>query len=342
MLKSCIGKVKNVEKPKLLLIAPLFFNYYKEIVFEAEQLGYEVDFVCDAPSNSNLSKAIGRINKKLIKGSTRKYFAEKVLPQIRGKEYSFVLLVAGMTCTFDADMMRGIRVMNPNARFVMYQWDSERNLPYSTGIHPYFDKLFSFDLNDCRKSNKYSFLPLFYTRTYENIGKKSISSFQYDCSYVGTAHPQKYKLINEMSQALQDIMPRQFIYHYMPSRLKYVYHKLFAKEFRHANLDEFKSEKLNAEQMMQIIQDSECILDAPQAGQTGLTIRSIECLGAKRKLITSNADIRKYDFFDPANILVFDGTVNPENEFFHSAYHQIDEKLYEKYSLREWLKTMLA
>lgn len=326
---------------KLLLIAPLFFDYYKEIIKEAELLGFQVDYICDAPSNSNISKAIGRINKKLLQNSTKKYFNDSVLPKIKGKQYNYVLLVAGMTFAFNSDMMRTVKELNPEAKFVMYQWDSEKNLPHSTAIHQYFDKLYSFDLNDCQQSAKYEFLPLFYTRVYEEIGETQVKSFAYDCSYVGTAHPQKYKDINEMAAQLKTVMPKQFIYHYMPSVLKFAYHKLLAKEFRHAKFNEFKTEKLNANQLMQIIKDSKCILDAPQAGQTGLTIRSIECLGAKRKLITSNPDIKKYDFYDPVNVLVFDGTIDPKSEFFKCNYKEIDEKIYKKYSLREWLKTMV-
>ena len=53
---------------------------------------------------------------------------------------------------------------------------------------------------------------------------------------------------------------------------------------------------------MEIFSDSRCILDAPQAGQVGLTIRTIECLGAKRKLVTTNSDIKNYDFYNENNI----------------------------------------
>ena len=331
-----------MDKQNLLLIAPLFFNYYKEMVKETEQLGYCVDYICDAPSNSNLSKAIGRINKKLIKGSAHRYFSEIVLPIIEGKQYDCVLLVAGMTCAFDAAMMQKIRDLNPKARFVMYQWDSEKNLPYAPSIHPFFDQLYSFDLNDCESMDKYTFLPLFYTRIYEEIGSKPAEFYQYDCSYVGTAHPQKFRDINAMSAALKGIMPRQFIYHYMPSKLKFLYHKLLAPEFRNAKMSDFQTEKLDSKQMMKIIEESKCILDAPQAGQTGLTIRTIECLGAKRKLITTNADVKRYDFYDPQNVLVFDGELKEDAPFFTGDYVPVDEGIYLKYSLRGWLETMLV
>ena len=44
---------------RLLLIAPVFFGYYKDIMEEARSLGFEVDYFCDAPSDSNVSKAFG-------------------------------------------------------------------------------------------------------------------------------------------------------------------------------------------------------------------------------------------------------------------------------------------
>lgn len=326
---------------KVLLIAPLFFNYYKEMIKELELMGYEVDYVCDAPSNSNISKAIGRINKKLIKGATKKYFDEKVIPAIQGKKYDDVLIVGGMTFSFTPDMVAKIKEMNSQARFAMYQWDSEKNLPYSTGIHPYIDQLYSFDLNDCEQMDKYKFLPLFYTKSYEKIGTEKVDSYKYDCSYVGTAHPQKYKYINEMSSALKDIMPRQFIYHYMPSKLKYYYHKILAPEFKHAKMSDFKTEKVPSKDVMKIFKDSMCILDAPQAGQTGLTIRTIECLGAKKKMITTNKDIKKYDFYNESNIFVFEGFIDKDSRFFTTPYVEVSEEVYRKYSLREWLSFML-
>ncbi|MBR5372514.1 MAG: hypothetical protein IK130_09900 [Oscillospiraceae bacterium] len=329
-------------KKKVLLIAPLFFDYYKDMMDELRMMGYDADYICDAPSNSNLSKAAGRINKDLIKRSTEKYFSESVLPRISAETYDYVLVVAGMTFAFDADMMRIIRKKQENAKFCMYQWDSEKNLPYSTGIHPFFDSLFTFDRFDAERDSKYHFLPLFYNRTFEAIGSSPARRTRVDCFYVGTAHPKKYQEVNEMANALKDQLPRQFIYHYMPSKLKYFYHKVLAPEFRHAKLSGFQTEKLSKDQIANIMSVTKCVLDAPQAGQTGLTIRTIECLGAKRKLITTNSDIANYDFYRPENILIFDGNVDFNGPFFTSPYVEPDKDVYEAYSLRSWLKSILG
>ena len=182
---------------------------------------------------------------------------------------------------------------------------------------------------------------MFYTDIYEKLGKKQQREYVYDCSYVGTAHPQKYKYVNEMSASLKDVLPNQFIYHYMPSKLKFLYHKVKDEEYKKAKYKEFERTKMTAEAVLDVFEKSRCILDAPQAGQTGLTIRTLECLGAKRKLITTNFDIRNYDFYNTNNILIFDGNVDPDIPFFTKEYEDIPEKIYQKYSLRHWLKTML-
>ena len=190
--------------------------------------------------------------------------------------------------------------------------------------------------------DKYKFLPLFYNHIYETIGKTKKNTYKYDCMYVGTAHPQKYYDINRMARGLKSVMPNQFIYHYMPSVLKYVYQKVKSPLFRKAKWSEFEHEKVASKELMEIFSDSKCILDAPQAGQVGLTIRTIECLGAKRKLVTTNSDIKNYDFYNENNILIYSEPINLDSPFFKNEYEELSDEMYEKYSLKNWLITMIG
>ena len=116
----------------------------------------------------------------------------------------------------------------------------------------------------------------------------------------------------------------------MPSKLKYIYHKIFAPEFKELSFSDFQTKKMSSNQVMKVISESQCILDAPQAGQTGLTIRTIECLGAKRKMITTNKDIKKYDFYNDSNILVFEGSIDKNSKFFTTPYVEVREDIYKK------------
>ena len=54
-----------------------------------------------------------------------------------------------------------------------------------------------------------------------------------------------------------------------------------------------------------------------------------------------DSDIRYYDFYNESNILIFDDNVDVNSAFFTNDYQDIPEEIYEKYSLRSWLKTML-
>lgn len=326
---------------KILLIAPRFFGYYQEIINEAEKMGFYVDYLCDTSNNSNLGKAVGRINRKLLSVSMHNYFKNAVLPLVRTKHYDCVLLIAGMTFSFTDDMLRVIKKNQRRAQFIIYQWDAQKNLPYVKKIHKYFEKKYSFDRIDCLSDPTYNFLPLFYVNKYETIPDIQNSDIKYDCSYIGTAHPKKYKEINEIADAVRNKMPRQLIYHYMPSKLKYLYHKMTAVEYKKASLKDFQMRKIPSDQMMRIFAESICILDAPQEGQNGLTIRTIECLGAGRKLITTNADIVNYDFYNEKNILVYNKDIDLESPFFLDEYEQVPYSVYRKYALRNWLETML-
>ena len=64
----------------------------------------------------------------------------------------------------------------------------------------------------------------------------------------------------------------------------------------------FEHEPISAEQVSDIYARSVAIIDSPQANRRGLTVRTLETLGAKRKLIVANANVRNYDFYKYGNV----------------------------------------
>jgi hypothetical protein len=53
-----------------------------------------------------------------------------------------------------------------------------------------------------------------------------------------------------------------------------------------------------------------CMIDVCQTGQTGLTLRPLEAMLYERKLLTNNALIKQEAFYNPANIFVFDESLD--------------------------------
>lgn len=339
IIRHLLDNGQNVMK--LLLIMPRFFNYPELICEELERMGYEVDFFDDRPSTDAWVKAAIRINKNVIKGYINKYF-DTIMETVKSKKYDVVFLISGQSLSFSEEMTGKIKTAQPQARFLLYQWDSQTNFPYITTVQHYFDKIYSFDKTDVKSTEGLRFLPLFYSRNYEDIGKEKRESFQYDFCFVGTAHPKKYKFIKMMSEQLKPIYPNQFIYFFFPAKIVFFYRKVHDKELRKAHLNEFHFVPLKGAEIEKIYRTSKCVLDSAQAGQIGLTIRVLEALGAKKKLITTNEDIVNYDFYCPENIYVYNGSIDLTNPFFTENYKEIEQKVYEKYSLKNWLEEILS
>ena len=261
---------------------------------------------------------------------------------IRYEKYNIVFLISGQSLSFSEEMIKQIKECQLQAKFVLYQWDSQKNFPFIKIVHKYFDKCYSFDRYDTDKNPYLKFLPLFYSREYEEMGKIKQTNYKYDFCFIGTAHPLKYKFIKMMAEQLKSIYSNQFIYFFYPSPIVFIYRKIRNPELKKAHYKEFHFAPLKGHEMHDIFVNSRCILDSPQSGQLGLTIRVLEALGAKKKLITTNKDIVNYDFYHPENIYVYDGKVDLENIFFTSEYFEIDYEIYKKYSLESWLKEILS
>ena len=108
-------------------------------------------------------------------------------------------------------------------------------------------------------------------------------------------------------------------------------------------MSEFHYEPLSNKDILHIIEQSRIVIDIQHPKQTGLTMRTIEMLGAKRKLITTNADVKLYDFYRPENISVIDRKSPKLDEvFLKSNYVSIDEGIYRKYSIDNWLDNVFG
>ena len=83
--------VRTLEDKKILFISVKFFNYEDIIKTQLENLGAEVDWFDERPSNTVFTKAMIRVNKKLISSSINDYF-KKVIEEIIHKKYDYFIL----------------------------------------------------------------------------------------------------------------------------------------------------------------------------------------------------------------------------------------------------------
>ena len=100
---------------------------------------------------------------------------------------------------------------------------------------------------------------------------------------------------------------------------------------------------MSIEQVRQKVLQSKALVDVQQPHQTGLTMRTFEALAARKKLITTNDDVKSYDFYHPNNVMVIDKCA-PQSirEFMDAPYYDMDPAFTENYSVYGWLNTVLA
>ncbi|WLC80090.1 hypothetical protein [Clostridium estertheticum] len=323
---------------KVLYIGTPIFNYHEKIVSEFEKQGYFVDYYNDRPSESSFVKGIIKIKKSLMSSLIQRYF-DKIMSETKEKKYDLVFII---NCkVFTPVMIKQLRESQKSARFVLYMWDSLTLYPNSKKLIPIFDKSYSFDLDDCDSVDNLYFMPLFYCKEYEELGKENAQEKEYDIVSVCTAHPNRYKTMNELFPKLESKGIRVFSYMFL-NKLQYVYNKMFVPEFKGTKSGKFKFIPLSEQENIDVLKKSNTVFDMQHNKQSGLTMRTIETLGAKRKMITTNTNIKKYDFYNENNIFIMDKySLEEIEQFIKHKYEPIGEDIYTKYSLHRWIETII-
>ncbi len=328
----------DLKGKRILLFSAQLFGYQLEIMKCMNRLGAVVDYYDERPGNSFWIKALLRINRNLLGLYTDKYY-NHIIKQTRNIAYSYVFFTKGESIS--VSNLRKLKAFHPQAQFIIYHWDSIANNRNAQNLMPFFDKVFSFDKIDCEK-NGIRFLPLFYIPDYVKIAK-SKETMLYDLLFVGTAHSDRYELIKNIECQFERNGKKCYSFFFFPSKILFYKMKFQNPVFRSLSERMFHFKSMSKENLLYLFSVSRVIVDIQHPKQTGLTMRTIETLGAKRKMITTNQAVEEYDFYNPNNILIINrkDPVIPE-EFLNSAYQEIPQETYNKYSIEQWLTTILS
>ncbi|OZI28136.1 hypothetical protein CEG14_24800 [Bordetella genomosp. 1] len=325
----------SLQNKRVLYVAPKFFGYEQDIGEEFRRRGAHADFLLDRPFNTPFMTAVTRFKRDWIIKAADRYYRD-ALAALPGADYDLVFVVNGQTLS--EQTLQDWRKRFPGAVFVMYMWDSFGNRPNAVTNMKYFDHVFTFDRNDAERY-QLNFRPLFFVRGFE---REPVAQPDYDISFVGTAHTDRYAVVSRVNAALPaGAVPHWYLYLQAP----WVYwaYRVLYRDFRNAPRSAFRFEPLAKATVQSIFNNSRAILDVEHAQQTGLTMRTLETLGARKKLVTTNTAVRDYDFYRPANVCIIDRQ-QPRipDDFFTRPYEDIAPEIYQRYRLEGWLDEMLA
>ena len=317
---------------RVLMLAPTFFGYHKAVVAEMRHRGVEVDQMDDRPNEGVVFKSISRVSYRLVQPLIDRHF-EAVLTRLRNNRYDAVFVLGGMSWCFGLEQTRRL-AEESGARMVLYLWDSIRNCQRAGEAASAFDSVLSFDPADCIQFG-FNFLPLFYA--FETPAFPPDASYEYDACFVGSVHQvTKFLKVKSIVDRLEAEGARVFKYYYVPSHSVATLRRAQVPEYRKVDLT---TNPLTRDETLAVYALSRSLVDSPQEGQCGLTIRTIESVGMNRRLVTTNAGVRSYDFFEFGNVAVDDGSVDISCVMDDPTPYP--NSIRQSYSVRKWVGRIL-
>ena len=325
----------SFKNKKILYISIKTFNYELEIANKLRELGAKVDYFDERPSNSVLTKGIIRLKRSFIQKKIDTYY-KSILKKIEGEKYDFFFLVKGEA--IPSFFLAKLKVLQKDCFFIYYTWDSFENNPNALSILCFFDKKLTFDNLDAEKF-KLEFRPLFYIDKYKTM--KNIKKPKYKMLFLGTAHSDRYRISNSVVNWCNENNFSSFTYYYMQSKIVYFLKSKFDSSFKEFDFKKLNFKSLSINEIVKYYENSFIILDINHPNQRGLTMRTFEALGAGKKIITTNKQIKKYSFYNSNNIFVIDRkNIELEREFFESNFIPISEDVLFEMSITGWIKSV--
>lgn len=324
----------------ILIFSQFFFNYENKIAEKYREMGAHIDLYNERSISSDVERALLKICPRIFKSKTDKYYFT-ILNSCKNKTYTHILFVDCEMLTEKVLIM--CKKTFPRAKLCLYMWDSLKNLHCKEKILKHFDYISSFDRKDSIKNTKINFRPLFFCDEYRCCKNKNENEFKYDICFVGTLHTDRYKICKSLMVQMNSKRIKWFFYPYLQNRYVYYFYRFFKKEYHDTLISDFNFRPISAESVAKIIDNSRAVLDIQHHNQSGLTMRTLETLGMKKKLITTNEEVRNYDFYNPSNIAIIDRKRPVISEdFVFSDFRSIDDDIYEKYSLSRWCTDVLG
>lgn len=325
--------MNNLEGKHVLLFTSQLFNYHNLIKEQIESEGAEVHLYDERNNPTSVEKILLRKTHLLMAGKIDRYYSE-----VAEKEKSFnpdyILFVSPEAVT--ATAMKMLRRTYPQSKFILYMWDSVQNKGVQ-GILKYFDKKFSFDPDDCKKYSM-KLRPLFYSSTFFSAEERK-SDFKYDVSFIGSVHSDRAKILHQVKEYCDKHNMSYYFYLYIPGNLLLFLRMIFTRGLRQWERSYIHTNPIEKEKVAEISSETRCVIDINHPHQTGLTMRTIEMVGLKRKLMTTNTNIKHYDFYQPEDQIIIDrNNIKIDVNKLKQKYVDIPVAIYQKYSLRAWVR----
>lgn len=183
--------------------------------------------------------------------------------------------------------------------------------------------IYTFD-EDFAVENGYVFIPQFY---FDDVIIKTNSN-KSRVYYIGY-DKDRYVALKRISR----------LFNHNGIEFKFILRKVANKEYCDENQIILVDKDIEYEDVLADISNSSCLLELNEKKQTGLTLRSLEALFGRKKLITNNKNIKNFDFYNSSNVFIL-GEDNEKSlvDFIGGTYIVPPDTVMEKHTFDYWFK----
>lgn len=318
----------NLNGANILLLYPYGAtkHYGESIKSELIKRGAIVIGYDERPSQKPIVKVIIRLFKKKLLSIFSSYIRSIILKN-RDVDFDYILVLRGEAFTEKAvNILKG---HYKNAKIILYLWDILKSTKLQDVI-PYFDKSLSFDPEDVSENNGLLFRPTFFMPQYKDLIKDSMP--KYEILFVGTLHSNRYQFLKTIKEYLIQKGITHYYYLYTPSLLAFIKNKYIDKI--PVKIKDVHFQPITLNRTLQLVSNSKCILDLNFTGQKSLSMRAYEAMASRTKYITTNPEVKNYDFYNPKNILVIEiNNIHIPKDFLITPFEDISEEILNEYSV---------
>ncbi len=321
----------QLNNKRILFIGTGFYRYDDAILKQMEVCGAKVSYFSSIRTITYFEKILLLRSKSKIQKVKEKYVTNLI--ETAPDEVDIVFCIKGEN--LNDNHIKQLRNKYPNARTILYLWDSIVRLLNWELLHSYFKNIYTFDRLDSIKYGL-SFRPLFYIQAKEDVLQSTDNKYDYDFSFVGEFHTDRYEILRKIKQEVLAHNNSYCIQLYI-DRYGYFLNRFILKRIKPEDKDLLIFRKMSYQKYLNITNKSRAIIDIENPRQSGLTIRSIETLAMGKYLVTTNSDIYNYEDIDASTYCI----INRENPTMPSVpYQERPKGLSDNYSIEAFVNEM--
>lgn len=226
------------------------------------------------------------------------------------------------------DYLLWLRKRFPDQRIILWYWNSVSS-PKNLRLIPGDVEIWSYSRQDCRRYGLHYNTPFYFDSAAkmaeEACNKESINRKRKTVPQVLFAGREKGRIekilelgrLMEQNGAVCD-------FHFMQN----------GRWGKKRNLEK----RVPYSKILDYVQKSDVLLDYYTDESAGLSLRAMESLFWRKKLVTNNSTIKEYDFYNAHNVYLLGNENRTLKEFFEEPLQEIPSTIRDQYLLSNWLR----